>query len=728
MKGSQYERQTDKILTGGWNLLTSGDLISTTEALQMENCRVDSAGNLRSRLGNGAALFSPGGNVTELTTVRNAAGLIRYAATDAGELWRGDGTDLGSFGSQVAMVSYQGFLWAMSQSLQKKDDGTSGSLLAWTPAAPAAPVVTPTAGGSTIPLGLTYTYWVTYTDSNDQESPSSDGTSTGVIVVPNSLMVITSPTDPSDPQRTHWNLYRIGGTMENAFRVNTGILPLGLDFTDSFDPIDGLSDLQLTQLGIALDPDSEGPPAGSGLAGPYYERLLCWGVAAHPNRLYWSGTLQPYNFPGSSLDEGNHVDIGEQGEVIIGVTIRPRTATIYKQSSIWRLVGDPGDINSDIELVTAAIGAMSPPTSVGAIDYFESKEGLNSYDGETPTKISGKLDRLFRGEEPEASGITFSPVVGLALDPAVRASNRLGQHNGRLHFSYSATGATSPNRGLVCLLGADNWGSDTRALSAITDEGQQGFFLGSSGGDVFDLEDGELDTGTGIDMAYLSGYKDQGAPEQDKTYCDVVIQHNTGGADLTVTAYYNNGTSSEVLGTFDSTATTLTTLQLNVGGDHIGMVAKNVAIGITGQTTGNPILIYKLFVHWFAEPRDAKTFDSDETDLGTPMVKSFRELELDIDYPAGGGGTITWQFLTDRPGGVVVSRDSNTIAATTGREILRIVFASQWIGRLVRLTLRCDTTGSTFKLYGVRLRALPLGEYFDGAEIFTTEPVTVGIT
>ena len=80
---------------GGWNLLTSGDLISTTEALQMENCRVDSAGNLRSRLGNGAALFSPGGNVTELTTVRNAAGLIRYAATDAGEpvarRWHGPG-------------------------------------------------------------------------------------------------------------------------------------------------------------------------------------------------------------------------------------------------------------------------------------------------------------------------------------------------------------------------------------------------------------------------------------------------------------------------------------------------------------------------------------------------------------------------------------------------------------------------------------------------------------
>ena len=113
---------------------------------------------------------------------------------------------------------------------------------------------------------------------------------------------------------------------------------------------------------------------------------------------------------------------------------------------------------------------------------------------------------------------------------------------------------------------------------------------------MFDLEDGELDA-TGHRHGVSVRLQGPGRAEQDKTYCDVVIQHNTGGADLTVTAYYNNGTSSEVLGTFDSTATTLTTLQLNVGGDHIGMVAKNVAIGITGQTTGNPILIYKLFVH-----------------------------------------------------------------------------------------------------------------------------------
>lgn len=745
MKGSVYERQVDRVLTGGWNLLPPGDLIGAADALQMENFRVTSAGSLRSRLGHGAPIFNTGA-VQQFCLVKGATPR-RYSAAYLGTLYH-DATPIGNFGlgAKIGMVSYQGYLWAMSNTLQKKDKGAG--LIAWTPAAPlVAPTLTPTLGGidgAAGPIGKTYTYWVTYTTADNQESPSSPG-ATITVADPHAITTISSPADPSDPQRTHYNVYRVGDTLQQALRLNPAPILLGVDFVDSYDPADGLGDYQLTQLGLALDPNASGPPPGNGLAGPYYDHLLAWGVIAHPNRLYWSGTLQPYNFPGSALDEGNHVDIGELGEAIVGVTIRPRVATIYKTSSIWRLVGDPDDLNSDLERVTDVVGAMSPPIAVGSNDYFEGKEGIYSYNGERPQKISGKLDRLFLGEQPEDHGFAYPALIPLEQNPEARALNRLGHRNGRLYFFYCGIGqaAPLPNRGMVVELGADNWGSDSRGVTALLDEGQDGNLLGcvsTFGSAVYSMEEGSTDSGQPIPIAYHSGFKDQGAPEQVKTYADVVIEHNTGGATLGVGAYYNNGQGpapkklpapQEPLGLISSTKRTVSVFQLAASSDKLGIQARNIAIRIEGDTTV-PVEIYKIAVHYFVEPRDSETYDSDETDLGTEKVKLVDELELDIDYAAANGGPINVAVVSDRPNPGFTF--TSTLNQTNGRETVRIPVsqgnAVAIEGRLLRVTLSSSVSGSTFKLYGVRLRVLPYGEYIDNArgESFVTVPINVGMT
>ncbi len=648
----------------------------------------------------------------------------------------------------------------MNRVAQFKDDGAS--IAAWTPAAPVgAAVATPTAGGGALPLNKVYTYWTTYTSLAGQESPSSDGVTVGPLLFGFTLVTISSPANPGDPLRTHYNVYRAGDTLEGAFRLNTKPIALGGNFIDSFDPADSLDDYSVTQLGIALDPNASGPPLGNGLAGPYYERLLAWGVKAHLNRLYWSGTLQPYNFPGSALDEGNHVDIGELGEAIVGVTIRPRVATIYKDSSIWRCIGDPGDLNSDIERVTGEIGAIGGQAIVsrGSMDYFQGPEGLYSYDGQRVSKITGKLDCLFRGESPDDSGFAFPSAIPLNQTPAAKQRNCMAYRNGRLYFFYAGGAALSPNRGISTEIGADNWMSDSRAVSAILHEGTDawdeaaavptggGLLLASIGNDVVALEEGTTDGGAAIPLAYHSGYKDQGAPDNLKTYADVVIEHLTGGAPLTVSAFYNHGTgpapakllaASEPLGTIQSLVKTVSTFQCAALTDKLGIEARNIAIRIEGGAAA-VATIYKIFVHYFVEPRDAKTFDSDETDLGSERVKGIYELELDIDYPAAAGGAITWELFTDRPTGVVLLADFSTITRTAGRQILRIPIngldagvhltpdtAIPVEGRLARVTLRADL--DTFRLYGVRLRVRAFGEYIDSAsgEDFVVFPINVG--
>jgi hypothetical protein len=739
-QGSVYERQVDSVLTGGWNLLAPGDILSPAEALQVQNFVPYSAGNLESRKGHSQS-FGSVGTARNICVVRGTPPR-RYSATYSGNVFM-NGLPTGGGGIGItAMVSYQGFLWAMSRGRQNKHDGTSW--LSWAPAAPADPTVAAIAGGYLV-VGKIYTYWITYTATGGQESPSNAaGQTVAPIVDGDQTVRITSPAASGDPQVTGWNVYRVGNTLQDALRLNTVPIPIGTDFDDTGDPGIGLGDVQVSKLGIALDPNADGPPAGNGLAGPYFERLLAWGVADHPNRLYYSGTLQPYNFPGSSLDIGNHVDIGEKGEGIVAVTLRPRYSTIYKDNSIWRLVGDPGDIDADLECVTEEIGASGAQAVIGPLvtgmDYFQGPEGLYSFNGETARKITGKLDLLFRGEVPNNEGFAYPTDPRLNQDPLAKARNCLAHRFGRLYFFYcSGDVATQPTSGIHCLLGADNWGSISyhagSVPTAVLSEGQEtvdeatGAFSG--GGQlvaVLDdqlvfLEDSDDDDGVAIPLAYQSSYRDQGAPDNQKMYADVVIEHNTHGAALSVGAHYNNGASSEPLGTITSAARTVSTFQCNLGGDRLGTEARNIAIRIEGNTSGSGVFIYKVKVHYYVLPRDSKTYESDETDLGTERVKELSELELDIDA----GGAVTWYLFADKPGTAMTQRDTGAIAATTGRQMLRIPLDANIQGRLARLALRCDA--ATFRLYGARIRVLPIGEYVDNSagEVFETLPINVGV-
>jgi len=721
MRGAVYERQVDQVLTGGWNLLPPGDLLNKAEALQIENFRIDQAGNLRSRYGHGAPVVTTG-PVRSFCKVKGNSER-RYAATYQGRLFRdvtpidagvfGDvslGAVTGGFASiPIGMVSYQGFLWAMGRNAQKKDNGTS--LLSWAVTAPADPVVAVSAGGFLTPQ-TNYTYWITYAATGGQESPANDTGTTVPTTATDLTNTITSPAASGDTQVIGWNVYRIGDTLQVALRLNATPIAIGTNFVDDGDAGRNLSDIQLTDIGIELDPNAAGPPAGTGLAGPYYEHLLAWGVAAHPNRLYWSGTLQPYNFPGSNLDEGNHVDIGELGEAIVGVTIRPRVATIYKDSSIWRLGGDPDD-NGDLELVTDELGAIGGQAivTVGGVDYFQGPEGLYQNTGSRPTKITGKLDPLFRGERPEAAGFSYSTGIRLNQNPAALKRNCLAHRRGRLYFFYCGGDQSFlPNRGITQEIGADNWASDSRPIMAMLNEGtgavdeqtedetNSGLMLASIGsylpGDpgptagVNSIEEG-FDDGTriapiAIPLSYHSGYKDQGAPDQTKTYADVVITHNTGGAPLTVGCFYNNGIGpipdklgepKEAIGTIQSTERTVSTFQLALGSDNLGIKARNIAVRIEGDAgSAAPVIIYNIAVHYFLEARDSKTYDSDETDLGSEKVKLLLELELDIDFPALGGGATAWELFTDRGGtraGSGLPSDETTNpppTPTTGRD------------------------------------------------------------
>ena len=57
------------------------------------------------------------------------------------------------------------------------------------------------------------------------------------------------------------------------------------------------------------------------------------------------------------------------------------------------------------------------------------------------------------------------------------------------------------------------------------------------------------------------------APQAEKTYQDLVIEHDTGGTELAVRALLDNGETNLLLGTISSTSRTSSTFRV---GDEIG--------------------------------------------------------------------------------------------------------------------------------------------------------------
>ncbi len=123
----------------------------------------------------------------------------------------------------------------------------------------------------------------------------------------------------------------------------------------------------------------------------YYNRLLCAGDPQYPSRLYWS---QP---PGDtrsiedwSMDDasdatgGGYVEVGNtSSDPIVALVALSNQLLIFKQSSVWRLIGDrPSNysvtrVNKDMETtVNSAIIAN------GDVPYWLTKAGMYYHDGQ----------------------------------------------------------------------------------------------------------------------------------------------------------------------------------------------------------------------------------------------------------------------------------------------------------------------------------------------------------
>ena len=733
------KRETQRIVPGGLNWLGPGDQVADGDSLDLYNWRCGTAGELVQAPV--AAVVRSAPINTNLNSCAYVGGRRYYGGPNVanGYLYR-DATQILTTLSlgYIGLVGYQNWCWIMDSASgqQWKDDGTN--TWKWTPGAPtAAPTVTPAALAGGVPPGEC-DYYITFINTLGQESnPSPVQTVTVVAGTERMAITVTGGSNPDTTQNTSFHVYRKDANMAVPYRVTpAGGVLVANTFTDDGDSVETESSEYLINSMPALEGDHDPAPAAKVVANKDYNgRIVVANSSTYPNRIWWTPATLPYYFPGSALssnqDGANWLDVGE-GESIYAITVHARYLLIYTSRGIWRHYGDMG--SGTLEMVAHDVGAVGfrAVVSTSRGDYFRGKEGVYRMT-DWAEKISHKIEPLFQGRNIYMS----KSFLTYAEYPGEESKCALGYRNGRLWVSYATQTLALYNGGtVVCDLDSQRWLEVVDRGSAFCDEGQLQNFMAANGINYSSLET----THTASDFRYQSRYEDQGFPDTRKTYSDLVITHNTQDKTLTVVVVVNNGraTTDEIQldATLDSTTLTRQVVPLvypaawavtALRGQPIEGL--NIAIRITGQGATTPLEIHgPLILHYYIQQRKARVFDTGPIDHGTQAVKRIDLVELDVDNT---DGQITLTIYSDIPGGMT-TRVAINIAAAAGRRKIPVVVAN-WEGKLFRYTVGF-TKGSPgaeegFLLYGLRVRALPIGVYVDGAvsESWDTEPISVGV-
>lgn len=562
-------------------------------------------------------------------------------------------------------------------------------------------------GGLQSSLEGEFTFFVTFANAEGHESNASPGAE-AVELRKQAVALSNIPVSP-DPQVTARHIYGIGGGVLSPMRFATVAGNAATTATLT------VSVPQVQTLGIRMPMDHDPPPAARGVCGPHLGRLFAW----RGNRLYWSKVAQPWAWPGADDEaEGSWVDVGEAGEDIVACTYRGRTLTIYKQRSVHRLSGDPATIGNDPERTGAGIGLVGPKaiTSEGEVDYLVGAQGVYRYNGDREEELSRKVAPLFRGERVRVGyDVTLQPVELTAMAACV-----LAVRFGRLYLSYPEAGHTTPTATLVLNLDTGDWmqyRSSLGGFTALYGEGQGNAFLGAAGSGIYELEEGATDDGQAIPLVWQSGFVDQGVPDNDKAYADLVVEAVTADpgeapSSLVVKVGYASGTKAwQTLGTIQATERKAFPFPLGVNG--IGPEERNLAVRIEGDARSG-VTIFAAYVHWYPIARKALTFDSGVISLAGELA----------GFEADGTitDTLSWSIYTDFPGGFIEQRATGQVAAT-GQRVHGVTLDAPLRGTRGRVVV---WSAQPFQLHRIRLKERAAGVLLDTNERWDSAALPVG--
>lgn len=735
-----YEPKTLRILPGGLNLLPPSDQVAEGDCIDLTDWWPASLG----RLEQAPVLktLSSGSDFGKDSLAQSNGNIFYGGNGFLSEIGRGR-IDSGYDGYPLGLISFQGWLWIMNPTRQRRYQDTGATFLGvdWFIGAADQGLTVVDLPGQGGLLVQEYEYYLTwFIQGLGETNPSPVAPYTTAL---GDAVSLTRP-DISDAPfgATGWNVYRQDyidstgvGVFGIAYLVNPSPIPIAQTTYIDFGLVATNQDpLSLKLLGVIMADDHDPPPPARIVANQVYNgRIVVANSSDHPNRIWYTDSLEPAFFPGANnANSGNWVDVGtDSGDAILAIAVRPLTLIVYRQRSIWRVLGDFDDPNSRIDPIVPELGIAGPramvSTSLG--DYFAASagRGIYSFNNDWAQKISDKVDPIWRSLPTE----NFQP-----LGKGHESQIALGYRDGRLWCSYPLSDGF-PAPALKYHIESKRWFAGSEGYGAFLDAGSE--FIGVNG-DVHALESVYEAGATAI--AFQSQYHDCNLPDNEKTWADLVISHNTQGAVLTVTIRLdkdaNPTNDSFVLTTIASNGLTQQIIPLlypsnyaiaELQGESIRSFSLSIRISGFGAQDAPIVIDGPMLVHYHVEARKAKRFDTFPMDLGTQQVKVIDQVQFDVDATDTANPSLAaakLQFYSDVPGGTMVLRNASQcqVGPTTGRSSEVVIPAQPVVGRLVRAVI---TTPTDFKIYGMRARVLAIGVYLDGTIHDFWEPVTISI-
>jgi hypothetical protein len=752
-----YQRKSLQILGGGLSMLPPGDKIPATDYLLAQNWRVDSAGKLQSRNGYTQKFSIAGAGLAHSAGVHGGIlgdyyiGCNNGTISPAGSLYFNFGASAiatGFDGNRIALAPMNGWMFAMNRGKAVKHNPVAGVQNYGLTAPTGACTAAVGAGDPTGPSG-SYQYYVTFmtTDSSVESNPSPVSNTVAPVLQDVSLTGIPVSADPQVGSR---NIYATGGTLGQAYQVGTIADNTTTTLTIS------ISDLDATDNGVAMPTTNDPPPLAAGMLGPYFSRLLAWSTVDHANRLFWTDPDLPQYWPGSADNAvGNWVDVGQDGEAIVWCTQHNNSFVIYKERSIWMLVGDPDSGYLQQVSDEGGICGQWAVTSAGAFDYFVGPGGLYTFDMSRPQQASGKILPIFNQSLTNNGAMT--PPGSILLGTANNSTSvypyavALGYAMGKLYIGYAEQASAGVQYCLMVYNEVEQkWFYHRNAIN--TAGGWYGFLfdgaqivgltgIPGSAACGFNLDDfrnffpADPGSSSGIECCYQSHFEDCGLPNTQKVWLEVAIDYECAFGEIraALSVAFNgsgvNGESSSaltlysdlVLGPARQTQNIpLTAIPFAVA-DGTGVAAKSISVALHFYGLF-PVTIHNVFLYYYEEAPLVTSASTLPTDLGAGKVKQCKELELDIDTS---NGIAFVNLFSDLPGNLLALRTPPSpigIAQKGGRAVLRFPFATLE-GYLWKLAVNSTlvTIGGAqftppFRLYSARLLMRVIGVYVEAYE------------
>jgi hypothetical protein len=446
--------------------------------------------------------------------------------------------------------------------------------------------------GSGTNLAGTYTYAITFSGSGCESDASSPSLAVSLGAAAGTITSI--PT--GDARTTGRNVYRAGGLLGPTFYL-VGSISDNVSTTY----YDNQSDLAALTEGVILSGDVAGDQPASRFGSqtgkyPCFHLQRVFWANANSNTLVWSLPGNAFGYPAD-----NELPVGDS-KPITGLVSKWGCLIIYKTDSIWILSGTD-ESNFTLAKSESTVGCNSPFTIAPIANgiAFGNNAGLWVFNGATSSKLTPKLDLLFRGQ----------PRNGL---PAIESLNATvyGNHCAvatptDYWFACAASGTTSNN--LLFVISLLNGSIVTRSIDVLSLAVDQttGFVYGGLGdGQIVKIDDytALLDSQGAFPFVFQSKYTDCGARGSNIQIWGFEIFGNLNGQTLTPTVSYDNGVTSETLATISNTG--LGRIQRSCESAN-ARKAQNVSISLTGNLVANIVEITHIKFYYDILPGRSRT-------------------------------------------------------------------------------------------------------------------------